>query len=204
MHKIPVQKIKETLFHLVKKISLKVNTSTPTKKFKSNNTTVEMHNVIAYSFDSDLLYASESDLKEHLKILCSYFPRTINDNQARDEKPIYENSNLIDVWHKAHQTVTTILQKHKDRKRFIIIASISLLTLVVLTATLTHRVLYTSKQHVSLKQLCTTKKSPVAINKNLSSPSPIINLTRGSKATWEKTHALYPKRYELGVNPSEN
>ncbi|KNC65634.1 hypothetical protein [Pseudoalteromonas ardens] len=122
------------------------------RKFKYDNSVSQQRNVICYAFHPDLLDASEKELKEFLVVLSNYFPRT--DDGNGDFMPM-DNSSFVNTWNNAYNNVCSLIKEHREKRRNRNILCVSVLTLVVLSATLWHRLSTTSATEMSNVQQST-------------------------------------------------
>lgn len=126
------------------------------RKFEYDDSVNQQRNVLCYAFHPDLLDASEKDLKEFLVVLSNHFPKT--DDGNGDFKPM-DNSSLVNTWNNAYSNVCALIKEHREKRRNRNILCVSILTLVVLSATLWHRVSTTNEAEVSNLQQSTLNKS---------------------------------------------
>jgi hypothetical protein len=119
------------------------------KKFKMDNSVKEQADVICYAFSPDLLNATESELREFLKVLASYFPKTENGDGMY--KPM-NNEIYINTFNSAYSNVRTLIDEKRTKKRHSQILWVSIFTLIVLIATLANTI-YTQDKSNELHQL---------------------------------------------------
>lgn len=115
------------------------------KEFKMDNTVKEQADVFCYAFSGDLLSATESQLEEFLNVLAFYFPKTENGDGLY--KPI-ENPSYINIFNNAYANVCALIDKKRAKRRHRQILWISVLTLIVLVATLANTIYTQGKSSV--------------------------------------------------------
>ena len=103
------------------------------KTYEYNGSVKQQEDVICYAFSSNLLDASEKELKSFLKILSQYFPKT--DNGEGGYKPM-ENKAFIDTFNSAHRHVCELIASKRAQKRHRWLLGVSIATLLVLATTL--------------------------------------------------------------------
>ena len=113
------------------------------RKFDYDNTVKQQADVICYAFSPDLLDASERELKNFLKVLSQYFPKT--DNGEGGYKPM-DNQALHGNFNSAHRHVCELIASKREKKRHLWVLGVSIGTFLVLSATLWHRI---ESQHES-------------------------------------------------------
>ncbi|MFQ2636770.1 hypothetical protein ACK3ZK_18010 [Aeromonas caviae] len=107
------------------------------KKFKMDNSLKEQADVICYAFSPDLLNATESELKEFIKVLSSYFPKSENGDGMY--KPM-DNVTYISTFNNAYSNVCYLINEKRKKNRHRQMLGISILTLIVLLATLANTI----------------------------------------------------------------
>ena len=119
------------------------------KIFKKDNTVKEQADVICYAYSPDLLSATESELREFLTVLASYFPKTENGDGMY--RPM-DNENYINTFNNAYSNVRTLIDEKRTKKRHSQILWVSIFTLIVLIATLVNTI-YTQDKSNEQHQL---------------------------------------------------
>jgi hypothetical protein len=107
------------------------------RKFDYDGSVKQQEDVICYSFSPDLLDASEKELKEFLKVLSEYFPKT--DNGEGGYK-LMNNQALHGNFNSAHRHVCELISSKREKKRHLWVLAVSIGTFLVLSATLWHRI----------------------------------------------------------------
>ena len=107
------------------------------KKFIYEKTVKQQAEVICYAFSADLIDASESELRDFLKVLSSHFPKTDNGDGAY--KPIQDPA-FLNTFNNAYSNVCNLIEDRRIKKRHDQIFWISIFTLLVLVATLVNTI----------------------------------------------------------------
>lgn len=101
--------------------------------------------MICYAFSPDLLDASERDLKDFLKVLSQYFPKTANGEGGHKLIP---NDQLLNGFNLAYSNVCKLIADRQAKKRHYQIFWMSVLTLLVLVVTLANTICVQTKSNV--------------------------------------------------------
>lgn len=103
------------------------------KKYIFENTVKQQADVLCYAFSPDLIDASEKELKEFLKVLCQYFPKTENGDGLF--RPM-DNQAYLNTFNNAYSNVVQLIEAKHTKKRHCQMFWLALLTLFILTITL--------------------------------------------------------------------
>lgn len=132
------------------------------KKFAYADTCKQQADVICYAFSSDLIDASENDLRDFLKVLSRHFPKT--DNGDGGYKPM-DNEPFLNTFNNAYSNVCNLIEERRIKKRHCQIFWVSAVTLFVLVATLVNTIYMqvnpAQAPNIAVKRDCQQAVSPL-------------------------------------------